>query len=233
MPGDTRLITFPYEANDTYTILTRPHVVTHIELAADETVVTFAIGDASKWQAEHAANNIFIKPTYENSYTNAVLVTSKKRVYQLVLRSAPDGGKWYQRVSWTYPGVILYQEATDEKRQRDEKEENSAPIRGLDPSKLNFAYTVKGDAPFKPVTVFDDGRFTWIQLPPGIQDLPGLFLRADDKTLELANYLQRENFLVLQRLAKGIVLKLGKAEVDISAGAQQLQKQSRSWFSKD
>lgn len=218
MPSDTRLVTFSFDHHDTYTILARPKSVTDIQLSADEEVVAMALGDSVQWMASKAKGHVFIKPLQTDIFTSATIVTNV-RTYQLTLRSSPEDGKWYQRVSWDYPDLVVFRQQREEIARRNvEKEEKRleeqiiAPDISID--KLNFDYKVTGDAEFKPAQVFDDGKFTWIRLPV-IQELPAVFMTDKDGKAELINYVTRGQYMMVQRLVPGLLLKIGTQEINI------------------
>src|SRR5947207_2487618 len=81
MPGETRLVSFSYDANDTYTILTMPGTVTHIELHKEERISALALGDSAQWQVQKKDYNLFVKPSRAGLFTSATLVTNQ-RTYQ-------------------------------------------------------------------------------------------------------------------------------------------------------
>ncbi len=82
--------------------------------------------------------------------------------------------------------------------------------------RLNFNYTVVGEAPFKPTMVFDDGHFTWFKFPK-VQDMPPLFaLDPSTGEAQLEPFIPcKDHFLVQALLPGGALLKLGKDEVRI------------------
>ena len=48
MPGDNRLVQYVFDANDTFTVMTRPQSATHIQLAPDESLqLEFQVSGAS------------------------------------------------------------------------------------------------------------------------------------------------------------------------------------------
>jgi type IV secretory pathway VirB9-like protein len=87
---------------------------------------------------------------------------------------------------------------------------------GIQPDKLRFNYDVSGDAPFRPLVVFDDGRFTYYKLPANVQELPALFAVIDGTEYSLVNFEVRGEYIVAQRLMPTAVLKLGRSEVRVS-----------------
>jgi type IV secretion system protein VirB9 len=107
--ADARLVTFEYDAERTYLVLTRPKVVTHVQLAEDETVNTLVVGDTANFSVVLSANrrHVLIRPKYDGLTTSVTLITNA-REYPLILRSTKEGtGKWYQRVSWNTPLLRL------------------------------------------------------------------------------------------------------------------------------
>jgi type IV secretory pathway VirB9-like protein len=83
-------------------------------------------------------------------------------------------------------------------------------------SKLNFNYEIKGDAPFRPSMVFDDGRFTWFKFPK-MQDLPPIFaIHAATGEARIESFIACRGHHVVQALMPGgALLKLGREEVRI------------------
>lgn len=234
MPGDTKLVVFNYDQNDTYTIFTRPYAVTDIELNTDESVIAFALGDTIQWKAEQAENHIFIKPAIPDIFTSATLVTSK-RSYQLTLRSSPLNGKWYQKVSWTQPSLVTMQKiqtanAGAEKLIKEEEHASERLDDGLiDFDKLNFGYKITGDSEFKPLQIMDDGRFTWIRMPPNIQELPALFTKSKSGKLELVNFTVRKDYMIVHRVSQSYILRVGKDEIRIDRDGDK-NRGTKGWF---
>lgn len=233
-PGDNRLITFIYDANDTYTILTRPRSVTNIALRQGESVVALALGDTTQWMSEIIDGHIFIKPLRENIFTTGTLVTNQ-RTYQLTLRASPENGKFYQRVTWEYPTLVRHRAETPSPNQPTVTAAASdAPnvTAAVDITKVRFGYTSKGEAPFKPTNVFDDGVFTYLRLPSNLQDMPAVFIQGiGTSKLELTNFVLKGDHLIVQRLADRIVLKLGKAEVEIASPNEKALRERKSFVS--
>lgn len=222
MPGDTRLIAFTYDPNETYTILGMPGAVTDVELRKDERVEALALGDGVQWQAQKKDNHLFLRPLREGLFSSATLVTNE-RTYQLMLRSSPAGGKWYQRVSWQYPDILVMEEnrataalASTRLASVEERPTRPAPLAAVPVDKLNFAYELKGDASFRPAEVFDDGRFTYIRFKEKPQEMPALFLKTPDGyALTVYTFEPDTPTLKVHRRFDAAVLKLGTEEVEI------------------
>ena len=245
MPGDVKLVVFNYDANNTFTILAMQGNITDIQLNEGEKVVALAMGDSVQWITAKVDGHIFIKPTKPNVFTSGTLVTDQ-RTYQLTLRSSPEGGKWYQRVSWQYPELLVMKQteqesqvknakiaseaikAEEKKRQADviSTTVNKAP--GNPVENLNFEYSVSGDAEFKPIQVFDDGKMTWLRMGSKLQEWPATFIMDEGNVTEVINPLRDHDFIKVTRLFKKCVLKLKNKEVVITNNAYPNSKPTDS-----
>lgn len=241
MPGDVKLVVFNYDANDTFTVLSLPGNITDIQLNEGEKITALALGDSVQWITAKADGHIFIKPTKPNIFTSATLVTDQ-RTYQMTLRSSPEGGKWYQRVSWKYPELIVMRQSAQEaqekaqviaaeaikaeekKRQADAISTTVSRAPGNPVENLNFDYTVTGDSEFKPSQVFDDGKMTWLRLDIKAQEWPATFIVDENNITEVINPLRDGQFIKVTRLFKKCVLKLKNKEVIIINNAYPLSK---------
>lgn len=238
--SDPRIVAYSYDAKDIFPIQARPMAVTHIQLNPDEEVLSFALGDTVQWMTDQAGSNIFIKPIRAGLSTNAILTTSK-RTYQLFLQSVPETGKWYQSVSWSYPDILIKNKVQDitglsrTSRPRDTSARalpvsdigdlgfgGSSPLSRSSTvtphvaiENLNFDYDIEGTANFKPLQVFDDGRHTWLHMPRTAQEAPALFVVAEDGDIQLANFVVKGEYMVIQRLFPKALLKIGKQEVSV------------------
>ncbi|MGT2455700.1 TrbG/VirB9 family P-type conjugative transfer protein [Cupriavidus basilensis] len=227
VPDESRIVMFTYSPDAIFRVLTTPGMITHLELEAGEGVVEVpAIGDSIQWRVSGGPRNLYIKPLRPNLVTTLTVVTDK-RTYQLDLRSGEPGAKRFQKVTFHYPEVeaaLTLKErdkvdaATNEKARVKSQELGGVP----DPTVYEFGYEMEGDAPFKPTAVFNDGRQTFLRLP-SVQDQPGVFLYDDDKP-SLVNYVVKGDYVVVDRVANKLLLKLGKREVRV------IRKTSRwSW----
>lgn len=231
LPGDSRLVQFEYDSDQTYLILSRPKAVTHVEFAADEKIQTVAGGDTKHWELTPTANrrHLFIKPTYDGMETSMTVLTDK-RSYQFVLRSTGTGAKWYQRVTWRHGNMMLMDSLPSLAPKLDEASIDRPPRQEqFSPENLGFGYRITGEAEFKPTSVFEDGRFTWIKLPAGLQEMPALFAVQDGDEYQLVNYVVKGDFVVAQRVIKAGVLKLGKSEVRFVQEQESNDRRTGFW----
>lgn len=244
---DVHLQTFNYDRNNTYTINTRPEIVTDVELSDDERIDTVVIGNSTQWIIEQdtQGKHVFVKPTAAGLFTSATIITTK-RTYQLILKSSGDDDKFYQRVTWNDNRLIaLKNQAVENARILDEEKAAVAKIEeakkladqktvwnvGTSIESLNFNYEISGSADFKPAQVFDDGRFTWVKFNSPVQELPALFAPGTDGKLDVVNYVVKENMFMVQRVMPSAILKLGKSEVKITNNKISKQTAKSSSFS--
>ncbi|MGT2460240.1 TrbG/VirB9 family P-type conjugative transfer protein (plasmid) [Cupriavidus basilensis] len=219
VPDESRIVMFTYSPDAIFRVLTTPGTITHLELEAGEGIVeTPAIGDSIQWRVSGGPRNLYLKPLRPNLTTTLTVVTDK-RTYQLELRSGEPGAKRFQKVTFHYPD----EEAALTLKERDKVEAvvadkarlKSQELGGApDPTAYVFDYDLEGDAPFKPITVFNDGRQTFLRLPT-VQDQPGVFLYEDDKP-SLVNYVVKGDYVIVDRVANKLLLKLGKREVRVT-----------------
>ncbi len=218
MPGDNRLVQYVFDANDTFTVMTRPQSATHIQLAPDESLQHVVLGDTVQWIVAKLSSHLFVKPLKPDIFTSATILTDK-RVYQLTFRAGPLNGPWFQRVSWAYPGDEMLQTIDAEKQRTAaaaaKAEAKEAGASSPSPENLNWGYSIAGEASFRPVAVFDDGKSTYLRFASSQAQHPAIFLRDADGTLTLVNYSTRGDLVVLHRIARELLLKIGPVEVRV------------------
>ncbi len=231
LPGDPRLVEFAYDEHNSFRIFTRRRASTHIQLEQDEFVKDLILGDKASWVVEYkGGNHLFLKPRYANLSTPGTLITNK-RVYQVVLVSSSDSGRFFQRVSFFDPAQAdaAIAAADLQRLQQQARLPNPGvaalttplelvrrPSLAVAPDKLNHHYEISGNAPFRPVVVYDDGTVTYVQMPPG-QSTPAVFSLTKDNEFELMDFVRptNSNTLHFPRIVDAFVLKLGSNEVRV------------------
>ncbi|WP_408381597.1 TrbG/VirB9 family P-type conjugative transfer protein [Paraburkholderia megapolitana] len=234
MPGDARIAVFTYSRDQIYRIMTAAMKTTTIEFAPGEQLAADpGLGDSVQWIIDtDGANHVFVKPV-KPGLVNTLHLTTNRREYEMTLVSSPLGGLFYQSVRFQYPQSLMAKvRARDAAAGQGGSEgdgqsqgsdagagTDSGPI-GVSPDKLNFDYTVSGSAPFKPETVFDDGKAVWMRLPA---DGPFVVpLIKDHGDVISPNFIRRGQYLVVQTLAAEIVLRAAHDEVTVTRGRRGL-----------
>ena len=206
---------YPYTKGALYQLYAAVNQVTDIALEAGEKLVSVSAGDTVRWvvgdttsgEGKDAQVHILVKPIGADLETNLV-ITTDRRTYHLEMRSSPS--TYMASVSWTYPASELLAL----KKQRAEVEATTAVADiGINLEQLRFRYRIDGDAPWKPVRVFDDGAKVYIQFPSGLaqSEAPPLFVIGPDGKPALVNYRVRGTTYIVDRLFAAAELRLGTA----------------------
>lgn len=208
------------------TVIGAPMEISDIELEPGEQVNEILVGDSARWLVESGGSgagitHIFVKPLDAGLQTSLV-VTTNRRVYHLKLVSQKSGHT---------PKVgFLYKEQALTLTARDKKERSWATTeiegRTVDLSNLDFAYSVSGKAPWKPVQVYNDGRQTFIKLPEAARraETPVLLARQGRKEM-MVNYRFRNNAFEVDGLFDHLTLISGvggeQKKIDIKREGRQ------------
>jgi type IV secretion system protein VirB9 len=193
-----------------------PAQVTDIALEPGEKLVSVSAGDTVRWvvgdttsgEGKDAIVHILVKPIGADLLTNLV-ITTDRRTYHLEMRSSAS--TYMASVSWTYPASELLAL----KKQRTEADVTAGAVvdAGINIEQLKFRYRIEGDAPWRPVRVFDDGAKVYIQFPSGLaqSEAPPLFVVGPDAKPALVNYRVRGTTYIVDRLFAAAELRLGTA----------------------
>lgn len=200
-------------------IITAPLRLTDIALEPGEIIKDVQIGDNIRWavslsvsgEEPYLVSHIIIKPTDKNLQTTMNIMTNK-RVYRLNLVS--EAKKFMPAVSFNYANNII-KTLEDYKNQMKVKSESKNFYKTKNdeiPSNidnLDFGYSIKGEAQFKPLRVYNDGIKTYIQMPKNIKfyEAPALMILDSSKEKQIVNYrLKYDTFIVDRLFNKAILL---------------------------
>lgn len=206
------------------TILASPMQVCDVEFQPGEAINEVIVGDSARWLVETGkagdTTHLFVKPVDAGLETTAV-VTTDRRVYHLRLVSQRTGHTPY--VGFLYADSMKLQLAEAAAAREREKQRNTVTVEGrnVDISDLNFNYSIKGDAPWKPLRVFDDGQKLYIHLPGKTAEMPVLLARKGGENV-LVNYRVEGKQIIVDGLFDEVALLLGvgsdREEVLITRG---------------
>ena len=233
---DHRTRTVNYEPMEVYQIKGFYGYFVRLEFAPDETEIEFALGDEAAWQVRAARNNLLLKPSQKNPDTNMVVITNK-RTYNFVLtaeevpatgteKSMAKASDQQFLIRFAYPREAAAQKAQQRKaeekayaeKQRKEREEMEkklreyqvgAALRDANNTVLNTDYFGCGAEEVLPVAAYDNHQFTFLKFPAG-SEIPGLYVVDAYGDESLINYNVENDWIVIQRTAKEMVLRNGK-----------------------
>jgi len=166
-------------------------------IAAGDTT-RWIIGDTESGSGTTRRVHVLVKPTRADISTNLV-ITTDRRTYLIELRASDE--TWMPAVAWAYPTPPATQRVT-------------APAAPIIPAEAarNYRYGLSGDnPPWRPITVFDDGRRVYVVFPRGIiqGEMPPLFVIGSDGEPEIVNSRIYQNVLIVDRLFGAAELRLG------------------------
>ena len=205
---------YDYMEGALYEIYSAPFHVTDIMLQPGETLTSPpAAGDTARWSLDVTTSgtgkdqrvHIFLKPHLPSLHTN-IAVSTDKHIYHLECQSFNE--TYQAGVSWYYPKDELANLTNRIKATNDTRMDIIATLKVSD---LNFNYTIKGSASWKPLRAFDDGKKVFIQFPSDIEqgELPPLFIVTKESDSQLVNYRYQKHYYIVDRLFDKALLQLG------------------------
>ena len=207
-------LTYTYGAGGIPTIIAAPMHIVDVELEPGEHVNEIITGDSARWLVDmgDAGNttHIFIKPL-DVGLESSLAITTNRRVYHLRLLSKARQHTPY--VGFVYTNDLKNQLAAykaDEAKKKKWKSTETASGETANLAALNFDYEVKGDAPWKPERVYDDGKKTYVQLPQQVTtgEMPVLLVKKGGKDV-LVNYRVKGRVIEVDGLFETIALVVG------------------------
>lgn len=231
---DNRIQYVNYNAGDVVVVRAVVGLGTRVVFSPGETILDVASGFTQGWEFSDRRNILYIKaktvkgeqgmpgmaPEAGKWDTN-LMVTTNLRMYDIDLHLLPgnNNGKApasrvAYRVEYQYPADELAASKALAERERAQTKLDTKT------EPLNWNYSMQiGDASanIAPTMAYDDGRFTYFKFPNN-RDFPSAFLVAPDKTESLVNsHIDPAipDTLIIQRVSKEIVLRLGNSVVGI------------------
>jgi len=216
---DSRIRVVDYVPDGVIPVAVSNGVVTRITLERGEKIIAAATGIPSKCDgdqnvwcvvADTDANEIWVKPKSGATHNNLELKTDRRdysfdlevgrqTTYRVVLRYAPSA-----------PAAEPPHVATDQ-------DVVAARLAQAQPTPKNLNYSLESNqkgADITPRAVFDDGIFTYFEFP-GNSELPTIFVIGSDGKEARTNYAMNGDYMVVQRLGRKFILRLGKSVVSV------------------
>ncbi|MEX3581895.1 MAG: P-type conjugative transfer protein TrbG [Burkholderia sp.] len=158
--------------------------------------------------------HLILKPLDVGLDTTLVLTTDR-RTYHFRLRSSRT--EMMPFVSFTYPEEAMAKWDAIKTREVKQRQESTIPQTGEYLGNLNFNYDVTGNARWKPVRVYNDGRKTIIEMPETMQQSEAptlLVVRKDggvfsDAETQMVNYRVQGNRYIVDTIFDKAILVAG------------------------
>lgn len=193
-------------------ILTAPLRITDIQFQEGEIIKEIQLGDTIRWKitpslsgtSPNEISHVVVKPTDVGLETTLVVFTNK-RSYSLNLKSTTS--KYFPVVSFAYKDE---QESAWSSYHEKTKDRLTPPTSSNEISgELDFGYDVEGKASWKPITVYNDGKKTYIQMPKSMlnKEAPALLVLDEYGDDKLVNYrVLKDKFIVDKIFSKAILI---------------------------
>lgn len=216
--ADARIRSVDYVPDKVITVPVSTGVVTRVVLEHGEKIIAAATGvpskcdsDVHQWcvVADADANEVWIKPKAGARHNNLELKTDRRDYsFDLVV-----GTTTTYRVALRYPTV----DQPNQPHIPTNQELVAAKLAQAEPEPKNLHYSLESNrrgADITPKAVFDDGNFTYFKFP-GNGEVPTIFVIGSDGKEARTNYSMSGDYVVVQRLGRKFVLRLGKSVVSV------------------
>ncbi len=212
---DHRIKVVTFQRDNVVPVIASTFTTTQIVFGQGEVIENIQNGDLDAWTVsvqKGLPNMLFLKPTMVGSNTNMTIVTNR-HTYYFHLISQP-GNKQNQS---TYAIQFRYPDQT-RARTLANMRYNAIQKRAIlnahkNPHDYNWNYSFSGARSIMPLHIFDDGRFTYLQLRSG-QPIPAIFAVDNVAGQEsVVNYRRDGQYLVVQQVAPQFTLRDGKHHV--------------------
>lgn len=228
---DSRIQYVNYNSGDIVVIKALSKAGLRVVFNSSETIVDFAIGFSKGWEIRARKNILYIKPQVikvnednillpdEKVWDTNLMVTTNLRMYDfdLQLIDIPSGHQTSKNKVGTYRVEFLYPEE-ETNINKDKIEQQAIKIKmTTSPKARNWNYSMqvgKNSSGIAPTMACDDGRFTYLKFPNN-RDFPTVFLVAENKKESIVNTHVENDVLVVHRVSRAMVLRLGCAVVGI------------------
>jgi type IV secretion system protein VirB9 len=204
---DPRIRVVPYRADAVYRLRGYVGYQIDITFAPDERFLGLGVGDAKDVAFAADANHLFLKPKATRVATNLTVLTNLRTyLFDYQVRPQPpdpSGADVIYALRFEYPAAAL--KAGPRTRRRIDRD--LAAARQARPR--NYDYWYCGDPSLKPIAAWDDGAETTLVFG-GHTELPAVFALNADGTESLVNFNMRAGRMVIQRVARRLILNRGK-----------------------
>lgn len=199
---------YPWSDGALYQVYAAPGQITDIALEPGENLTgdgPIAAGDTTRWIIGNTKSgsgatqqvHVLVKPTRPDITTNLV-ITTDRRTYMIELRA--DTSPYMPAVAWSYPQVA-----------------SQRPIVPTTPTlppaaARHYRYGLSGgNPPWRPVSVYDDGRHVYVEFPQAIVqgEMPPIFVIGSDGEAQIVNTRVLNNVLIVDQLFAVAELRLG------------------------
>jgi len=219
---DPRIKVVSYQKNNVVPIHAMMFVNTQVILGEDEAIIDIQSGDPDAWTTHvnpNLRNVLNIKPTILGSQTDLNVTTlddsQERRYYRFELISSKSGVHNARQATYAVEFVYPRHKQKQLMMMLNTKHQRRQVLQHIKnhPSAYNWQYSFHGSLLTVPLHVFDDGKFTYMELHPG-QSVPAIFAVQNKSGREsVVNYRRLGSYLVIQQTSPQFTLRDDKHHV--------------------
>lgn len=212
---------YEYAENAIFPVRTGLGITTQIELSPNEQILDYSTGFSNGWDLTRRDNVFYLKPKNVDVDTNLLIRTATHSyIFELkvvatdwrALDQAKNEGVQY-KITFKYPNETKFV------AEADDSPELSTDLRADREYNFGYDYSIKSKGKKSPwlipVSVYDDGRFTYIRMsdltifPTG--NFPAVFGRERENSTDfVVNTTVENNIIVVHGIYPFLVIRHGK-----------------------
>lgn len=230
-------------------VIIAPLKITDIQFQIGEIIKDVQLGDTTRWmvspsisgEGSKQISHLLIKTT-DVGLETTLFVSTNKRTYHMNLFSRKY--EYMPIVGFKYKDEInqkwnKYNDHFKNQKKFKQKSKKLKITNSLSKNidNLDFEYSMRGEASWKPIRVYNDGIKTYIQMPTNIkyQEAPIFMVLDKSDNNQLVNYrLVKNNYIVDKLFKKGIlIIGVGNNQEKITIIKKGLEKSNSLWGDND
>jgi type IV secretion system protein VirB9 len=207
---DSRIKTFIYNENEVFAVTLHYGYQSHIDFAKGEEPIEISLGDSSSWKINKSGRSLFISPQESNAHTNMTIITNKKRIYEFDLFSKKPTDKADKDLAYVvrfyYPEepIDIAEVKLSPPTQMLYHSKQDISLEDTIMAKKNRNYSFKGDEEIAPISVFDDGKLTYMKFR---DEIPEISLPSSSKKQEDLQILSYKDYIIVNKVVHKLILR--------------------------
>jgi type IV secretion system protein VirB9 len=205
-PNDQRVRVATYQEGQVYRLSVSLTHVTSIEFGQGETIRSIIAGDTEGFQLDGVPGGraFAVKPNARAVSTNITVYTNRRSYYFHVTESASPT---FYVVQFRYP-----------------QEQAARRVAAVAQQAPNYNYSASDSFDFTPVSVWDDGTFTYFRFPPNAP-VPAVFRYRNGRERTVNSQQVEDGVLRVSGVSEQWVLRLGDEVVCIVMNGRGISAQ--------